>query len=132
MTTADNITGVLHPDDAIILTGLRVHAHHGVFDFERENGQVFLVDVTVWLDFSASAANDDLGQTLNYGDLATLVTASVAENPVDLIETVAERVAAVVLDQPRAERVEVTIHKPDAPIPVPFQDVAVRIVRSRK
>lgn len=131
MPTADNMSGVLYPDDAIILTGLRVHAHHGVFDFERENGQVFLVDVTVSLDIALSAEHDDLGQTLNYGDLATLVADAVANHPVDLIETVAERVAAVVLEHPRAKRVEVTIHKPDAPIPVPFGDVAVRIVRGR-
>lgn len=117
--------------DAIILTGLRVRAHHGVFDFERENGQDFVVDVTAHLDLARSAATDDLAQTVHYGELAEEVAAAVGRDPVDLIETVAERVAAVVLAHPPVQSVEVTVHKPDAPISVPFGDVAVRILRRR-
>jgi len=117
--------------DSIILTGLRVKAHHGVYDFERENGQDFVIDVTVWLDLRTAAASDDVSRTIHYGELANEVTAAAQHNPVDLIETVAERIAAVVLLHEAAERVQVTLHKPQAPIEVPFTDVAVRIERTR-
>lgn len=117
--------------DSITLTGLRVNAHHGVFDFERENGQDFVIDVTVWLDLRRAASGDDLAQTVHYGELAVAVTDAVADNPVDLIETVAERVAGVALSFPAVERARVTLHKPQAPIPVFFEDVAVQIERTR-
>lgn len=119
------------PTDSIVLTGLRVRANHGVFDFERAEGQDFVVDVTAWLDLSPAAAGDDLGATVHYGELAEEVAAAVGRDPVDLIETVAERVAATVLAHEPVDAVEVTVHKPQAPIAVPFGDVAVRIVRSR-
>ena len=119
------------PSDAIVLTGLRVRANHGVYDFERENGQDFVVDVTAWLDLAAPAASDDVAQTVHYGELAEEITDAVRRDPVDLIETVAERVAGVVLAHPPVDAVEVTVHKPDAPISVPFGDVAVRILRER-
>jgi dihydroneopterin aldolase len=120
------------PTDSIVLTGLRVRANHGVFDFERADGQDFVVDVTAWLDLSVAAAGDDLGSTVHYGELAEEVVAAVERDPVDLIETVAERVAATVLAHEPVDAVEVTVHKPQAPITVPFGDVAVRIVRSRE
>ena len=117
--------------DRITLTGVRVRAHHGVFDFEREQGQEFVIDVSVAVDLSAAASGDDLGRTVHYGELAEAVVAAVERDPVDLIETVAERVAAVALAHPAVEEVEVTVHKPEAPIRVPFADVAVTIVRGR-
>lgn len=119
------------PTDSIVLTGLRVRANHGVFDFERAQGQEFVVDVTAWLDLSPAAAGDDLAATVHYGELAEEVVAAVERDPVDLIETVAERVAATVLAHEPVDAVEVTVHKPQAPIAVPFADVAVRILRSR-
>jgi dihydroneopterin aldolase len=115
--------------DSITLTGLRITAHHGVFDFERENGQEFVIDVTVWLDFRAAAADDDLARTIHYGELATEVADAVRRDPVDLIETLAERIADVVLAHEAAKRVRVTVHKPQAPIEVPFEDVSVQIER---
>jgi dihydroneopterin aldolase/dihydroneopterin aldolase/2-amino-4-hydroxy-6-hydroxymethyldihydropteridine diphosphokinase len=118
--------------DRITLTGLRIQAHHGVFDFERENGQEFVVDVTAWLDLAAASRADDLARTVNYGELAEEVTDAVATSPVDLIETVAERVANVVLSHEAVTVTEVTIHKPQAPISVLFGDVAVTIVRRRR
>ena len=117
--------------DRITLTGLKVHANHGVFDFERANGQLFIIDVSAWLDLSPAALSDDLGNTVHYGELAEEVVAAVASDPVDLIETVAERVAQVVLAHTPVERVEVTVHKPQAPISVEFADVSVTIERSR-
>lgn len=121
----------MNPMDEITLTGLRASAHHGVLEHERRTGQVFLIDVTVGLDFSAAAESDDLDRTIHYGQLAEEIVAAVERDPVDLIETVAERVAGVVLAHERAQFVTVTVHKPDAPITVPFEDVSVRIHRAR-
>ena len=118
--------------DSITLTGLRITAHHGVFDFERENGQEFVIDVTVWLDFRAAASGDDLASTIHYGELAVEVADAVRRDPVDLIETLAERIADVVLAHDAAERVLVTVHKPQAPIEIPFADVSVQIERTRR
>ena len=118
--------------DSITLTGLRASAFHGVFDHERRDGQVFVIDVTVWLDLSAAARGDELGKTIHYGELAEEVVGAVERDPVDLIETVAERIAGVVLTHDAAERVRVTVHKPSAPITVPFDDVAVTIERVRE
>ncbi len=121
----------MNPLDEITLTGLRAVANHGVLDEERRAGQLFVIDVTVGLDFHDAARSDDLDRTIHYGVLAEEVVAAVERDPVDLIETVAERVAAVALAHDRAVVVTVTVHKPAAPIAVPFEDVSVRIVRAR-
>ena len=121
----------MNPLDQIILKGLRASAFHGVLAEERRVGQVFLIDVTVSLDLSAAAETDDLAQTIHYGELAEQIVAAEESDPVDLIETVAERVAQVVLAHPQAFLADVTVHKPSAPISVPFEDVAVRIMRGR-
>ena len=117
--------------DRIRLEGLRARAHHGVFAHEREQGQEFVIDVTVWLPLGAAAAHDALAQTVHYGELAEAVVAAVERQPVDLIETVAERAADTALAFERVRRVEVTVHKPEAPISVPFADVSVTIERER-
>lgn len=117
--------------DRIVLTGLRATGHHGLFEHEREDGQVFVIDVTVHLSLREAAASDDLDDTVHYGVLADQVVAAVEKDPVDLIETVAERVATVALGFSRVDAVDVTVHKPDAPITVPFADVAVSITRTR-
>jgi len=117
--------------DLIELVGLRAFAHHGVFAHEREDGQQFVIDLQVRLPLADAAAGDDLTRTVHYGELAEQVVAAVERDPVDLIETVAERVAAVALSFPAAESVRVTVHKPEAPISVPFDDVRVVIERSR-
>jgi dihydroneopterin aldolase len=117
--------------DRITLTGLRVRGYHGVFAHEKRDGQDFLVDVTVWMDLTAAAASDDLTQTVHYGELAERVAAIVAGDPRDLIETVAGDIADEVLRDERVREVEVTVHKPSAPIPLSFQDVAVTVRRAR-
>jgi dihydroneopterin aldolase len=121
----------VNPLDTITLTGLRASAFHGVFEEERRDGQVFVIDVTVHLHLAEAAAGDDLERTIHYGVLAEEIVASVERDPVDLIETVAERIAEVVLAHPPAQYVTVTVHKPSAPITVPFDDVAVTITRGR-
>lgn len=118
--------------DRIELRGLRVRGHHGVFDHEKRDGQDFLVDVTVWMDLAAAAASDDLADTLDYGALAQTAADIVAGPPRDLIETVAAEIADAVLADPRVGEVEVTVHKPSAPIPLTFADVAVVARRARK
>ena len=119
------------PIDRIRLTGLRIFAHHGVLDFERENGQEFIIDLEIAVDLAPAAASDDVTKTIHYGELAEAVYAAVQADAVDLIETVAERVAAIALGYERALQVTVTIHKPAAPIAVPFGDVSVTITRNR-
>ena len=118
--------------DLLTITGLEVFAHHGVFDFERENGQRFVIDVELALDTTSAASGDDLAQTVHYGELSVEIAEAVGADPVDLIETLAERVAGVVLAHPPVERVTVVVHKPDAPIPVPFSDVSITIIRRRE
>ena len=119
-------------EDRLTLTGLRAMAHHGVFEHERANGQEFVIDVSVWLDSRSAAGSDDLARTVNYGVLADEVVAAVERDPVDLIETVAERIASVALAHPAVLRTRVTLHKPSAPITVPFDDVSITIERSRE
>ena len=118
--------------DRVTLTGLRASAFHGVFEHERRTGQVFIIDLTVQVDLRAAAAGDDLGKTIHYGELAEEVVAAVESDPVDLIETVAERVAQVVLQHAPVTHTLVTVHKPSAPITVPFSDVSVTIERRRR
>ena len=117
--------------DRIAIRGLRVFAHHGVLESERTRGQNFLIDVTVHLDTREAAAADDLTRTLDYGDLALAVHQRVSEECWNLIERVAQRVAELALENPAAERVEVTVRKPEAPIPLQFDEVSVSITRSR-
>jgi len=116
--------------DRLSLTGLHAFAHHGVFEHERRDGQPFIVDLTAHLDLSPAGAGDDLADTIHYGELAEQVVAAVERDPVDLIETLAERIAELVLGYPAARAVEVTVHKPEAPIAVPFADVSVTLHRA--
>jgi dihydroneopterin aldolase len=117
--------------DQLRLTGLRAKGHHGVFDFERKQGQQFVVDVVVDIDARRSAESGDLDATVHYGELAEKVVHDIERDPVDLIETLAERIAATVLAYPAAMRTSVTVHKPEAPIAVPFGDVSITIDRGR-
>lgn len=117
--------------DTITLTGLTVFGRHGVFAHERENGQDFIIDLRLHLSLADAAASDDVADTVHYGELAERVAAVVGGEPVDLIETLAQRIADVVLDDDRVGQVEVTVHKPHAPIPLTFTDVSATIRRSR-
>ncbi|MFH5209383.1 dihydroneopterin aldolase [Antrihabitans spumae] len=118
--------------DRIELVGLEVFGHHGVFDHERRDGQLFLVDITVWLDMSHAAVTDDLAATVDYGGLAARAAAIVAGPPRNLIETVAVEIAEDVMTLELVHAVEVMLHKPAAPIPLTFADVRVVARRSRK
>ena len=118
--------------DTITLKGLRAYGHHGVYDFERANGQNFVVDVVMELDLSHAAASDDVADTVHYGELAERLVAIVTGLPVNLIETLADRLAAACLTDERVAAATVTVHKPQAPIPHEFADVSVTLRRSRR
>ncbi|UQX88916.1 dihydroneopterin aldolase [Jatrophihabitans telluris] len=117
--------------DIIRLAGLRVRGFHGVFDFERREGQDFVVDVELELSTSRAAATDDIVDTVHYGELAESLAAVIAGEPVNLLETLADRLMTVCLADTRVAAATVTVHKPSAPIPLAFTDVAVTIRRKR-
>ncbi|NTY59582.1 dihydroneopterin aldolase [Mycolicibacterium sphagni] len=118
--------------DRIELRGLTVRGNHGVFDHERRDGQDFVIDITVWIDLAAAATSDDLADTYDYGTLAQRAAAIVGGPARNLIETVAAEIAEDVMTDQRVHAVEVVVHKPDAPIPLAFRDVAVVARRSRR
>ncbi|WP_327093311.1 dihydroneopterin aldolase [Nonomuraea sp. NBC_01738] len=117
--------------DRIVLKGLRARGRHGVLPAERELGQEFVVDATLFLDTRPAAAGDDLTKTVHYGELAEALVKVVEGEPVDLIETLAQRLADVCLESPLVSAARVSVHKPAAPIPLPFDDVVVTIERRR-
>ena len=117
--------------DRIALRGLRVRGRHGVLPEERRDGQVFVVDAVLTVDTRPAAAGDDLTLTVDYAALAARLAEVVAGDPVDLIETLVARLADVCLAEQRVESAEVTVHKPEAPVGLPFDDVSVTVVRSR-
>jgi len=117
--------------DRITVTGIRGFGRHGWFAFETEQGQEFVVDVVLDVDHSGAAASDDLADTVDYGGLGERVVALIEGGPHRLIETLAARIAEACLEDVRVARAEVTVHKPQAPMPVPFADVAVTVVRGR-
>jgi dihydroneopterin aldolase len=117
--------------DRLAVVGIEAVGHHGVFEFERREGQVFRADLVLGVDTRAAAASDDLQDTVDYGTLVAAVKQAIEHDPVDLIETLAQRIADVCLADPRVGWTEVTVHKPDAPIEATFSDVALTIHRSR-
>jgi dihydroneopterin aldolase len=124
-------TTVPRTSDRVTLTGLEVFARHGVEEHEKETGQIFLVDATLELDLGKAGQSDDLAETVNYAEVAQRVSDVVAGERWNLIERVAERVAAELLADSRVHEVTVTVHKPHAPMPVTLADLAVTIHRSR-
>ena len=121
----------LKPVDRLAIRGIEVFAHHGVFDFERREGQKFVIDLVLGVQTAPAAASDDLKDTVDYGSVVARVVEAATSEPVDLIETLAQRVADVVLHEPRVEWVDVTLHKPNAPIAAAFEDVSVTLNRGR-
>jgi dihydroneopterin aldolase len=118
--------------DRITLSGLRARGRHGVYDFERAEGQDFVVDVVLELDLSVAASSDDVADTVHYGELAGRLVKIIEGEPVNLIETLADRLAASCLLDDRVSAATITVHKPQAPIPHEFADVAVTLCRRRE
>jgi 7,8-dihydroneopterin aldolase/epimerase/oxygenase len=117
--------------DRIAIHGLSAHAFHGVYEAERRLGQTFRVDAVLELDTAPAAADDDLERTVNYAELARALHVVLTGEPVDLLETLAQRLADVCLEDPLVDAVEITVHKPEADLGVPFDDVTVAIRRER-
>ena len=117
--------------DRITVSGLTAHGFHGVYPAEREHGQIFRADAVLEVDTAPAAAEDDLARTVNYAELAQQLHAVLAGEPVDLLETLAQRLADVALANPLVDAVEITVHKPDADLGVPAADVTVAIRRER-
>lgn len=117
--------------DEIAITGIRAVGYHGVYDHERRDGQEFVADVVLALSLRRAAATDDVADTVHYGELAEQVAEILSGEPVDLLETLAERIAGAALAYPIVDAVTVTVHKPQAPIAVPFGDVSVTVRRRR-
>jgi len=117
--------------DRLVIRGVECFGHHGVFDFERREGQRFVIDLELGFDARPAAASDDLGDTIDYGTLTLAVKQAVESDPVDLIETLAERLASICLLAGAVEWATVTVHKPDAPIDATYSDVALTITRQR-
>jgi len=117
--------------DRITLTGVTAVGHHGVFDFERREGQPFVVDAVLYLDFTEAAQSDDVRDTAHYGEVAQRITEWISGEPLNLIEALAVRIADSLLAEFPLQAVEITVHKPQAPIEVPFGDVAVTVRRDR-
>ena len=117
--------------DELTVSGIECYGYHGVFEHEKREGQTFVVDLTLGLDTTVAAASDDLRDTVDYGSLVAAVKAAVEADPVDLIETLAQRLADVSLRDRRVEWVRITVHKPGAPIEATFGDVSLTITRSR-
>lgn len=118
--------------DRVLIRGLQAYGYHGVLAHERRDGQPFVVDVELFCDLVPAGERDDLSLTVDYGQLAQRVHDAVASDPVDLIETLAQRIANLCLSDQLVSRVTVTVHKPQAPVPVPVTEVAVTIERSRR
>ncbi|NBR61805.1 MAG: dihydroneopterin aldolase [Actinobacteria bacterium] len=117
----------------IAIKGLRVFAHHGVFDFERQNGQDFYIDATVWIDGDKAAFSDDLRNTVHYGELAKGLVELTKNETVDLLETLAQRLLDFTFNFGGGivNKAKVTVHKPSAPIPYEFEDVSVTVKAKR-
>jgi dihydroneopterin aldolase len=118
--------------DEITLTGIRATGFHGVYEQERREGQEFVADVVLQLSLRTAAATDDVADTVHYGEFAEQVAAILGGDPVDLLETVAQRIVDAAFSYPIVDAVTVTVHKPHAPIAVPFGDVSVTLRRRRE
>lgn len=130
--TTDGPGAARPAEDELAVLGIECRGHHGVLDFERREGQTFRIDLVLGLDTAVAASSDDLQDTVDYGTLVGRVRAAVENDPVDLIETLAQRIADVCLLDDRVKWVRVTVHKPEAPIDATFSDVALTITRRRQ
>jgi dihydroneopterin aldolase/2-amino-4-hydroxy-6-hydroxymethyldihydropteridine diphosphokinase len=117
--------------DRIRLAGIRGRGHHGVFEHERRDGQAFVVDVELAVDLGPAGSSDDLADTVNYGEVGAAALARIAGGPHHLIERLAELIAQDALSHPGVDEATVTVHKPEAPVGVPFRDVTVSVTRRR-
>ena len=118
--------------DLIAVRGLRAYGHHGVYASERSQGQTFSCDAVLEVETRPAAETDDLQRTVNYAELSQRLHAVLSGEPVDLLETLAQRLADVCLGYELVSAVEISVHMPEADLGVPFDDVSVTIRRERR
>ena len=118
--------------DEIRIDNLEIYAHHGVFAKEKEKGQHFYVNAVLYTDLRKAGQSDDLTASTHYGEVCLLMEKVLTEQSYDLIETAAEKTAeAVLLSFPNVKALDLELRKPEAPIPLPFESVSVKIHRGR-
>ncbi|HKF13230.1 MAG TPA: dihydroneopterin aldolase [Xanthobacteraceae bacterium] len=119
--------------DTVFVTGLAVHAYHGVMDHEATVGQTFRLDLVLDVDLSAASRSDKLAHTVGYDQIVNVASLAFCTRRHRLVEAAAGAVAEAVLSRfPQVSRVRVTVHKPHAPIAATFADVGVTIIRGRQ
>jgi dihydroneopterin aldolase len=119
-------------NDVMFLTGLLIHAHHGVMEHEARVGQRFILDIELSLDLGDAARSDKLADTVSYAAIAETATRAFTERSHKLVESAAGVVADAILEGfVRIQSVKVTVHKPHAPIAATFADVGVSLSRAR-
>ena len=118
--------------DRIVVSGIHGFGYHGLFDQERKDGQDFFVDISLLVDLTAAIQSDAIEETVNYAELTNLVIEEITTNPVNLIEKLAGRIAERILNQYlKVNSVDVTVHKPQAPVAAQIKDISVSVTRSR-
>lgn len=118
--------------DTIFVTGLSIHARHGVMDHETEVGQRFVIDLELYTDLSEPSRSDRLVDTVSYADVVATTTAAFKNTNYKLLERAAGAVADAILSHfPRIRAVKITVHKPHAPIAAIFDDVGIMLTRAR-
>src|SRR6201991_4469169 len=119
--------------DTIFITGIVIHARHGVMDHETEVGQRFVIDLELSADLSESSSTDRLSDTVSYSNVVATATAAFRDVNYKLLERAAGAVADAVLGAfPKVSSVKSTVHKPHARIPAIFEDVCIVLTRARK
>ena len=119
--------------DQIFFSGLALHAYHGVMPHEAKVGQTFKLDLVLDVDLSAASRSDKLAHTVSYDQIVNVASLAFCTRRHRIVEAAAGEVADAVLTRfPQVSRVQVTVHKPHAPIAAAFADVGVTIVRGRQ
>jgi len=119
--------------DRISIYGISATGYHGVFDHEKRDGQQFIIDVVLHVDITRAAASDNVADTVHYGEVSELVVEQIQAGPWDLIEKLGSEIAeAILAAYPGVQQIDVVVHKPQAPIPVPFSDVTISLTRRQK
>lgn len=117
--------------DYIDLLGIKAHGFHGVFEEEKSKGQEFIVDVRLYLSLRSASESDNVLDTVNYAEVASKIETVIQGPSLNLIETLADRIATKCLEFEIVDSVRVKVHKPFAPVVTPIQDIAVCIYRDR-
>lgn len=116
--------------DSINIKGIKGFGFHGVFEFERRDGQDFFVDLVIALNLQAASKSDNLHDSIDYGLLTTIAREEIEGEPVNLIERLAGRIAdRILLQFPQTKSIAVTVHKPSAPVSEEVTDIAVTVIR---